>query len=134
MVLNLKCIRDTLLALERCLVLNDELEFVGQNLDELRKSGELLQYSRSDLAYTLVLLTEADFIESYIDYADDVIEELTVIRLTYKGHQFLDSIRPDSLWKKIYSISEVTGLKSLSTVMQIADILLPETIKSALHS
>lgn len=83
MVLNLKCIRDTLLALERCLVLNDELEFVGQNLDELRKSGELLQYSRSDLAYTLVLLTEADFIESYIDYADDVIEELTVIRLTY---------------------------------------------------
>lgn len=134
MVLNLKCIRDTLLALERCLVLNDELEFVGQNLDELRKSGELLQYSRSDLAYTLVLLTEADFVESYIDYADDVIEELTVIRLTYKGHQFLDSIRPDSLWKKIYSISEVTGLKSLSTVMQIADILLPETIKSALHS
>ena len=134
MVLNLKCIRDTLLALERCLVLNDELEFVGQNLDELRKSGELLQYSRSDLAYTLVLLTEADFIESYIDYADDVIEELTVIRLTYKGHQFLDSIRPDSLWKKIYSISGVTGLKSLSTVMQIADILLPETIKSALHS
>lgn len=134
MVLNLKCIRDTLLALERCLVLNDELEFVGQNLDELRKSGELLQYSRSDLAYTLVLLTEADFIESYIDYADDVIEELTVIRLTYKGHQFLDSIRPDSLWKKIYSISEVTGLKSLSTVMQIADILLPEAIKSALHS
>ena len=134
MVLNLKCIRDTLLALERCLVLNDELEFVGENLDELRKSGELLQYSRSDLAYTLVLLTEADFIESYIDYADDVIEELTVIRLTYKGHQFLDSIRPDSLWKKIYSISEVTGLKSLSTVMQIADILLPEAIKSALHS
>lgn len=134
MVLNLKCIRDTLLALERCLVLNDELEFVGQNLDELRKSGELLQYSRSDLAYTLVLLTEADFIESYIDYADDVIAELTVIRLTYKGHQFLDSIRPDSLWKKIYSISEVTGLKSLSTVMQIADILLPEAIKSALHS
>lgn len=134
MVLNLKCIRDTLLTLERCLVLNDELEFVGQNLDELRKSGELLQYSRSDLAYTLVLLTEADFIESYIDYADDVIEELTVIRLTYKGHQFLDSIRPDSLWKKIYSISEVTGLKSLSTVMQIADILLPEAIKSALHS
>lgn len=134
MKLDLNCIRDTLITLENRLVLNDDLEFVYLDLDEIHKSSDMLKYSRAEIAYTLVILEEADFIEAIIDYASNEIDELDIIRLTYKGHQFLDTIRPQSMWDKIYSISEKAELKSISSIMEIADIILPETIKSVLHS
>ena len=134
MKLNLNCIRDTLITLENWLVLNDDLEFVYLDLDEIHKSSNMLKYSRAEIAYTLVILKEADFIEAIIDYGSNRIDELGVIRLTYKGHQFLDTIRPQSMWDKVYSISEKAELKSISSIMEIADIILPETNKSVLHS
>ena len=94
----------------------------------------MLKYSRAEIAYTLVILKEAGFIEAIIDYASNGINELDVIRLTYKGHQFLDTIRPQSVWDKIYSVAEKANLKSIHAIMEIADIILPETIKSVLHS
>lgn len=134
MKLDLNCIRDTLITLENWLVLNDDLEFVYLNLDEIHKSSNMLKYSRAEIAYTLVILKEAGFIEAIIDYASNGINELDVIRLTYKGHQFLDTIRPQSVWDKIYSVAEKANLKSIHAIMEIADIILPETIKSVLHS
>ena len=134
MKLDLNCIRDTLITLENWLVLNDDLEFVYLNLDEIHKSSNMLKYSRAEITYTLVILKEAGFIEAIIDYGSGGIDELDVIRLTYKGHQFLDTIRPQSVWDKIYSVAEKANLKSIPAIMEIADIILPETIKSVLHS
>lgn len=134
MKLDLNCIRDTLITLENWLVLNDDLEFIYLDLDEIHKSSNMLKYSRAEIAYTLVILKEAGFIEAIIDYASNGIDELDVIRLTYKGHQFLDTIRPQSVWDKIYSVAEKANLKSIHAIMEIADIILPETIKSVLHS
>lgn len=134
MKLDLNCIRDTLITLEKWLVLNDELKFVYLSLEEICKSSEMLKYSTPDVAYTLVMLKEADFINAVIDYGYNGICELDVIRLTFAGHQFLDIIRPQTTWDKIHDVSEKTGLKSISTIMEIANLLLPETIKSALHS
>lgn len=134
MKLSLNCMRDTLITLENWLVLTDDLQFDYLDLNEICKSSELLKYSRPDIAYTLVMLKEAGFIEALIVYASNEIHELDVIRLTYSGHQFLDTIRPQSTWDKIQSISEKTGFKSISSIMEIADIILPETIKSVLHS
>ena len=134
MKLDLNCIRDTLITLESWLVLNDDLEFVYLDLDEIHKSSNMLKYPRAEVAYTLIVLREANFIEAIIDYGSNRIDELVVIRLTYKGHQFLDTIRPQSVWDKIYSVSEKTNLKSISAIMEIADIILPETIKSVSRS
>lgn len=134
MKLNLNCIRDTLITLENWLVLNDDLEFVLIDLDEICKSSDMLKYSKPEIAYTLVLLNEAGFIKAIVSSTFEGIDELNVVRLTYKGHQFLDTIRPQSMWDKIYSISEKTGLKSISSIMEISDILLPDAVKSILHS
>lgn len=134
MKLSLSCIRDTLVTLEDWLILNNNLEFISLSLDEICKSSEMLKHSKSDIAYTLVILNEAGFIEAIIDYGDfNCICELEVIRLTYSGHQFIDAIRPQATWDKIYDIAEKTGLKSVAAIMKIADALLPETIKHALH-
>ena len=134
MILDLDCVRDTLLTLEKWLVLDDDLEFHHLDLDNICRSSEMLKHSKSSIAYTLVLLNEAGFIKCSISYAGPTIYCLLVNRLTYDGHQFLDSIRPQSTWDKIHTICEKTGLKSLSTVMEIADMLLPDTLKAAINS
>ena len=134
MKLDTCCIRDTLLVPENWLVLNDDLAFIPLDLCEICKSGSMQKYSKSDIAYTLVLLEEAGFIEAEIDYTLEGIHEIDVIRLTFQGHQFLDTIRPESIWKKIHGISEKTGLKSITAIMEIANTLLPDAIKSAIHS
>ena len=89
--------------------------------------------SKAAVAYTLVMLQEAGFIVAVIDYGSNGIDELDVIRLTFNGHQFLDTIRPQNVWDKIHAISEKTGLKSIATIMDIADIVLPDVIKKVLH-
>ncbi len=134
MKLDLNCIRDSLITLEKWLILNDDLEFVFLDLDEICKSSELQKYARTDIAYTLVMLEEAGFIKAVIDYGCNAICELDVIRLTYEGHQFLETIRPKDTWDKIYAVAEKTGHKSLTSIMEIADIILPDVFKSALRS
>lgn len=60
------------------------------------------------------------------------IANFLISSITFEGHQFLDTIRPDSVWEKIRTICEKTGLKSIATIMDVADILLPDTLKKAL--
>lgn len=134
MKLNLNCVRDSLITLENWLVLSDNLEFISRDLDEISQSSEMLKYTRTDIAYTLVILEEAGFIKAIIDYDCNGICELDVISLTYQGHQFLETIRPKDTWDKIYAVAEKTGHKSLTNIMEIADIILPDVFKSALHS
>lgn len=132
MKLDLNCIRDTLFVLEENLILNDDLDFCTLDLHEICEFPYMKSYSLSEVAYTLIILEEAGFIKTTC--GSNLIEYMDIVRLTYEGHRFLDTIRPTSTWDKIYSISEKTGLKSISTIMEIADILLPDTIKSAIQS
>lgn len=134
MKLDLNCVRDSLLTLEKWLVLNDQLEFIFLDLNEIMESAEMQKYTKPDVAYTLVMLEEAGFIKAVIDYGCDEISELDVIRLTYQGHQFLETIRSKDTWDKIYAVAEKTGHKSLTSIMEIADIILPDVFKSALRS
>lgn len=134
MKLDLNCVRDSLLTLEKWLVLNDQLEFIFLDLNEIMESAEMQKYTKPDVTYTLVMLKEAGFIKAVIDYGCDEISELDVIRLTYQGHQFLETIRPKDTWDKIYAVAEKTGHKSLTSIMEIADIILPDVFKSALRS
>lgn len=83
MKLDLNCVRDSLLTLEKWLVLNDQLEFIFLDLNEIMESAEMQKYTKPDVAYTLVMLEEAGFIKAVIDYGCDEISELDVIRLTY---------------------------------------------------
>lgn len=132
MKLELNCIRDTLLCLEDWLVLTDELEFKSLTLHEIHTAGIMQKYTLPEIAYTISKLEEAGLIKAYMNYANDCINYIGVSSLTFYGHQFLDTIRPDSTWDKIYAICEKTGLKSLHTIMEISEMLLPDTIKSAI--
>ena len=66
MKLDLNCVRDSLLTLEKWLVLNDQLEFIFLDLNEIMESAEMQKYTKPDVAYTLVMLEEAGFIKAVI--------------------------------------------------------------------
>lgn len=108
MKINLDCIREVLLKCESECSLNEQLEWNDLNLSDFADLG----YSKQELAYTIVLLEEADYIEATINYYDNAIGYISVCRLTYSGHEFLDSIRPESIWKKIKK--RVTGIGNVS--------------------
>lgn len=58
MELNLTCIRDLLIYLEKELTLDDSLMFQSIDLTELADAPELNQYSRKELFYTIYNLEQ----------------------------------------------------------------------------
>jgi len=110
MRLNHECIRDTMLYLEENLQLNDTI--VSSNL-------KIKDYSNDDITYSIKMLQEAGFIQANSLGADDMLIYL-VSSLTWEGHQYLDNIRDNSVWKIVKS--KISKLKSVSlpVVQQIA--------------
>ena len=104
MKLNHECVRDLLLYIEENLSFNDELEI---NILKLNN------YSTEELLYTSQKLAEADYIN--IDNSIEIDDEFPIIlvsSITYKGHQFLDTVRDNQVWSKTKKV--LSFLKSVS--------------------
>lgn len=98
MRLNYDCIRDVLLSLEDMFVLNEDLETNIIIVSDLCE--ELPDYSKQDIAYSLVMLEEADYIHAHIQYADDCILDIIVSGITFEGHKYLDTVRTSAVWEE----------------------------------
>jgi hypothetical protein len=111
------CVRDILLYLEDNLELSSELEFLSVSAKTISES---LPYSLPEIVNTLILLHEAGFLQVSVDRAGDKIVIFDVVRLTYAGHQFLESVRPKTTWEKVVGACTKFGSFSLDFVMQVA--------------
>jgi hypothetical protein len=61
---------------------------------------DLATYDEPLVVYNAALMLDAGFIEgSIISGADGSPSAVVIIRLTWAGHDFLDSIRDPSVWK-----------------------------------
>ena len=118
MKLNNNCLRDILIYCEDVLSFDEDLSWCPLYLSDFVKA--LPQYSQEDIAYTLILLDEAHFIESIIHKRNGGIYDISVYRLTYKGHEFLATIKPDNIWEKLQSIISTTGSISLPILQELA--------------
>ena len=125
MKLNPECIRDIMFYLEENLTMNSDLEINEISVFDL---PEKLNYSIEEIANTLLVLDDANFIVCYRNNGDDAIVALDIYRITYTGYQFLESIRPDSVWKKVQTISGNIGSFSLNVISQIATSVLTQMI------
>lgn len=103
MKLNHECIRDLLLYIEENLQYNDELEINKISLNN---------YSIEELLYTTEKLVEADYLVCYTIEVDGEYSILLVHSMTYKGHQFLDTVRDNQVWLK--TKKTLSFLKSVS--------------------
>lgn len=130
MKLNPECIRDIMFYLEENLTMNSDLEINEISVFDL---PEKLNYSIEEIANTLLVLDDANFIVCYRNNGDDAIVALDIYRITYTGYQFLESIRPDSVWKKVQTISGNIGSFSLNVISQIATSVLTQMINVQLN-
>lgn len=113
MKLNPDCIRDVLLELEK-----QEYNTRTHINDLIEK---LTQYSKEDIEYSCLKLLEGGYIvgnsslTSYrnIPLVDDIFD------ITYKGHEFLNTIRPVSRWNKLKSIGNTAGSFSLKLIKDV---------------
>ena len=111
------CIRDVLIFCEKEVILDSNLSWIPVHLNSLCKA--LTQYSREDIAYTLYQLNEAGYIDSQIIEADNGILHIIVYRLTYSGHEFLDTIKSDNVWQKIKTSVASVGSASLPIIQAL---------------
>ncbi len=76
-------------------------------------------YSNEQVQYHLALLNEAGLIIAHDASAGDGIHFIPV-RLTWDGHEFLDSARNDTIWNKtLHEIGKVTESVALPLLREL---------------
>ncbi len=130
MKLNYDCLRQILLGIERDLNWDDDLNYYCLNLDSFVQGLE--DFSKAEIAYALKMGIEADLINGYIKDCDSCILDIICYGLTYEGHQFLDTVRENKIWKKTKEILSSVGGASLSVITSVADDCLTNFISKRL--
>lgn len=116
MKLNHECVRKTLLYIEEHHQLGSFLR-----LDDFLHSKELSEFDEQDIKYTLLKLYEAKYIQgSEPRYGSNELAEFNCSGLTWGGHQFLDNIRDDGVWKKTKGIISKFSSVSVTLISNIA--------------
>lgn len=94
MRLNYDCIRDVLLVIEQLTKVNDDYSL--KNVMLINIINKLPQYSEKEVFYTVRKLEEAEYIivrnDNDKNRAFDIYEYY-VLDISFKGHQYLNSIR-----------------------------------------
>ncbi len=91
------------------------------DLDNIEIGG----WTEDQVDYHVVQLADAEFIEAAIDRVPDnedpsVMHVIySVRRLTYKGHEFLETVRDDSVWRVVKEKAKAVGALTLPVIAQI---------------
>ncbi len=88
-------------------------------------SEQIPGYSPEVVSYHMYLLNEAHLIEARCLKSSNAPMHCIGLTLTWEGHEFLDSIRNDTVWKKVKSTVKSKGLDlSFEIVKQAANIII----------
>lgn len=118
MKLDHECVRYVLLALES-LNRNESLETYNyQSIDYLSN------FDSDTVTYTIEKLDEAGFINADIISSLGGDHSFYATSLTWDGHQLLDNIRDDKVWKETKSVASKVGSASLEILSNIASSVL----------
>lgn len=130
MKLNYDCLRQILLTIEEDLVWENDLTYCRLNLRYMVQ--KLPKFSTADIAYTSKIAIEADLIEGCLHDCDSGILDISYFGLTYEGHQFIDTVRENKIWKKTKEIISSVGGASLSVITSVANDCLTNFISKRL--
>lgn len=119
MKLNPDCIRDILLYLEENLEIKEYHKFTEITLTQLKEG--LPQYDEDDIFYSVYNLHQIRFIEGKINDVNDMKMFFCEINnITWNGHQFLNTIRPKSIWDATKNGASKLGIMSMHALSTIA--------------
>lgn len=129
MKLNPDCIRDVLLYLEENLKIS-EREFLPITLVTLEE--ELTQYPKEDVFYSVYNLRQIGFIEgTFKDTITGKMQYCNIENITYAGHQFLATVKSETIWRKTKSVVSKVGVHTLGFIEGVAHDMAVESAKQA---
>lgn len=129
MQINTDCVRDILLYLEANLKISKGHVFESISLKKLQEAFTD-KYSAEDVFYSVYNLRQIRFIEGSIsDASNRKMFFCDIENITYTGHQFLNSIRPQPIWDKTKGIVSKIGIHSLGFIEGVAHDMAIESAK-----
>lgn len=131
MKLNYDCLRDFLFVIESESKLDENLCFAELSFESV--AAKLPNYSKEDIAYAAVLAEESDLIIANIITADDSIYQCVFWRLTYNGHEFLETIRNKSIWNQTKAVLREAGTITIQAIFSTAFELVKAKVGSLLR-
>jgi len=103
---------------ERNMDLVRELLFIIEKNDDKKELPIPKDWDREVVAYHLKILEQAGFVENYTKWAGN--EPLWILAsLTWDGHEFLDSIRNNTIWNKTKEGIKGKGLEIASVPLEV---------------
>lgn len=129
MRLNPDCVRDVLLYLESELVLNlKKHNFESLSLDQLNNHFSNI-YTEEDIWYTVYNLNKIEYIEGQISGVQNMkMVFCDIENITWEGHQFLNTIRPVSIWDATKNGAKKLGVMSISALSMISSEIVKEIV------
>ena len=128
MKLKQDCVRYVLLNLEAQKI---ELTFNGASADQICSVLANDKFSEDDIYYTLYQLWDGKFIDATVTKVKLGHWPMTVRSLTWKGHELLDNIRDDVVWKKTKEATKSFSSVSLNILSSVAANVLTGLVKQA---
>ena len=125
MKLNPECVRDTLIYLEDNLVMCEYFSIKGISfktiINELSQDNK---YSEEDVAYTLTQLMSAGYITGYKNYNwKDRKLSGHVDDISWSGHNFINTVRPETIWNATKKSAKKMGVASIHGIMSLASTI-----------
>jgi hypothetical protein len=122
MKLNHNCIRDLLLFIEDNLTYGNYI-----SINDL----QINKYSTTQIIYSADKLLEAGYlIGNKNNPYSNKVPSIDIHSISWYGHQFLDNIRDDKVWKNTRSILSKFSSVSISIVNNVASQVISNLVKS----
>lgn len=123
MKLDLECIRAVMLTLEENLVFENDGECFWMKRLSLERINALLPaFSKEDIFYSIYNLEQAGYLAVAIQLTGGGgVYYCDVKDITYRGHEFLNSIRDEKRWAKVKSVADAVRDYSLAAISSIAE-------------
>lgn len=100
---------------------------------ERHETVDLSAFSEDEIKYHKALIIEAGLVEGGVGYPSymktDIPHRVSIKRLTWDGHEFLDKARSDTVWTKAKGIVVSKGMSLSFEALKVA---LSETVKTLL--
>lgn len=111
MQLNSECVRDLLLYAE------ENLSYKSPTISV--NNLKLKDYSEEELLYTAEKLEEADYIDCIIGDGYE-LPIILIKSINFNGHQFLNTIRDDTIWKRTKLKASKLASLSIPVLQELA--------------
>lgn len=136
MKLNYDCVRDVLLALEEVLTIevDDDGDYSYNSLFSLDifKLVRLPEYSKVDITYSVLKLIETGYLDAETHNTGSDCLAFCINDITYDGHEFLQAIKSDTVWKDVKKVTKKIGSISIPIISSIASSVISKLIANTM--